>query len=324
MPFNSMIDRAGTEALIPQDVSNEIIKSIPETSAVMRLARRLPNMSTKQRRMPVLSGLVNAYFVQGDTGLKQTTTAAWSNKYINAEELAVIVPIPEAVLDDNDYDVWGEIRPLIVEAFGNKFDSAVMFGGGDTPTDWPTALLAGATNASNVLTANQSNRDLYDDILGEAGLVAKVEEDGYFVNGFVSSLTMRSKLRGLREPIYDGTSLKRLGQPLFNRNMQDGASYQLDGQPIEFPRGGFFNAAQALMFAGDWSQLVYSIRMDITYKLLTEATIHDSAGNVIINLAQQDAVALRAVMRLGWQLPNPINQIRPVEASRYPFSVLLP
>ncbi|MCB0070984.1 MAG: phage major capsid protein, partial [Caldilineaceae bacterium] len=111
--YNSLISRTDAAALIPEEVSREIIQAVPESSAVMRLARRLPNMSRKQRRMPVLSGLVTAYFVTGDNGLKQTSEAAWENKYINAEELAVIVPIPEAVLDDVDYDVWAEIRPNI-------------------------------------------------------------------------------------------------------------------------------------------------------------------------------------------------------------------
>jgi len=35
-------------------------------------------------------------------------------------------------------------------------------------------------------------------------------------------------------------------------------------------------------------------------------------------------VALRAVMRLGWQVPNPINRLQTTEADRYPFAVLIP
>ena len=99
---------------------------------------------------------------------------------------------------------------------------------------------------------------------------------------------------------------------------------KLDGAPVEFPRNGAMIPADALMFTGDWTQLVYSIRQDITYKVLTEAVIQDGNGAIVYNLAQQDMVALRAVMRLGWQLPNPINRVNTTAATRYPFSVYVP
>src|SRR5690606_7674960 len=132
-------------------------------------------------------------------GLKRTSAAAWANKYINAAELAVIVPIPENVLDDADYDIWGEVQPRIVEAFGVAFDQAVLYGT-NKPADWPNAILAGATAAGHVVTMGAvAGNDLYDDILGEDGVVAKVEEDGYLVTGHVAALTLRAKLRGLRD-----------------------------------------------------------------------------------------------------------------------------
>lgn len=316
MAYNSLISRSDVSALIPEDVSREIIQGIPESSAVMRMARRLPNMSTNQRRMPVLSGLVTAYFVSGDTGLKQTSELAWANKYINAEELAVIVPIPESVLDDQAYDIWGEVQPRIVEAFGIAFDQAVLFGT-NAPNDWPDDVLTAATSAGNAITLG-TGADIYDDIMAEGGVIAKVEEDGYMVSGHLASLTLRSKLRGLRD---------NDGNPIFVRVMQAMTQYELDGAPIDFPRNGVMesqNGATALDIAGDWQQLVYSMRQDITYKVLDQAIIQDNTGNIIYNLAQQDMVALRAVMRLGWQLPNPINRVQETEASRYPFSVLLP
>ena len=311
--YNSLISRTDAAALIPEEVSREIIQAVPESSAVMRLARRLPNMSRKQRRMPVLSGLVTAYFVTGDNGLKQTSEAAWENKYINAEELAVIVPIPEAVLDDVDYDVWAEIRPNIVEAFGKAFDQAVLLGT-NAPDDWPDDLVTGATSASHTITLG-TGADLYDDIMSEGGVISKVEEDGFGVTGHVAALTMRAKLRGLRDDN---------GVPIFNRTVQAASMYELDGAPVEFPRNGSMDAATALMFTGDWTQLVYAMRQDITYKVLTEAVIQDGSGTIVYNLAQQDMVALRAVMRLGWQLPNPINRVNTSSSTRYPFSVLVP
>ena len=314
MPFNSIVSRTDAAALIPEDVSREIIQSVPQQSAIMQLARRLPNMSTDQRRMPVLSGLVSAYFVTGDTGLKQTSEMAWGNKYINAEELAVIVPIPEAVLADTSYDIWGEIRPNIVEAFGKAFDEAVFFGT-NAPSDWPDDLLTGATSASHTVTLGTGN-DIFDDIMDVGGVISLPEEDGFAVNGHVAALSMRAKLRGLR----DGDT----GVPIFMRTPQAGTGYELDGASMIFPTNGSMDATSALMFSGDWSQLVYSMRQDITYKLLDQAVLQDQAGNITYNLAQQDMVALRAVMRLGWQLPNPINRVNETEATRYPFGVLIP
>lgn len=312
--YNSLIDRTGAESLIPEDAAREIVQGVPQQSAVMQLARRLPNMTRAQRRLPVLSSLITASFVTGDTGMKQTSQAAWGNKYINAEELAVIVPIPEAVLDDADYDIWGEIQPRIVEAMGVAFDAAVLFGT-NAPDDWPDDLMTGATAAGNSVTVGTVDVDLYDDIMAEDGLLNQVEEDGFMVTGHVAATVMKARLRGLRDTT---------GQPIFLRSMQETTRYELDGAPVIFPMNGAFDPAQALMFSGDWTQLVYALRQDITTKLLTEAVIQDGAGNIIYNLAQQDMVALRAVMRLGWQLPNPINRMQSTEANRYPFAVLLP
>ena len=110
------------------------------------------------------------------------------------------------------------------------------------------------------------------------------------------------------------------------RNMQDAARYELDGGPIYFPKNGAFDEARALMVTGDWSQLAWTLRQDVTYKILTEATITESDGaggqRIVYNLAQQDMVGLRAVMRLAWQVPNPANRFSPDEATRYPFAAL--
>lgn len=306
------IDRTGAEALISEEVSNEIIQGVAEQSAVLRMGRKLPNMSKKKYRMPVLDMLPVAYWVAGDTGFKQTSKMAWKNKYIIAEELAVIIPIPEAVLDDADYDIWGEVRPRAVEAMGKKIDGAILFGD-DKPDTWRDDIVTGATSVGNVVTFSASD-GLYDKIMAEDGAIAKVEEAGFFPSGHMADVTMRAKLRGLK----DST-----GQPIFKSDMQGSTTYSLDGSPIDFPRNGAFDKSKALMITGDFSQLVYSIRQDVTYKLLTEATIVDpSTKEVIYALAQQDMVALRIVMRLGWEVPNPINNLKSKEAERFPFAIL--
>ena len=280
----------------------------------MRLARRLPNMTAAQNTVPVLSGLITAGFVTGDTGQKPTSKLLWANKTIYAAELAVIVPIPEAVLADTTYDIWGEVRPRIVEAFGVAFDAAVLYGT-NKPAAWPTGLVAQAVAASNVVDVSSNAGDLYDEILGVDGVISKVEQDGFYVNGHVADITMRAMLRGLRD---------QNKQPIFLRSMQESGQYELDGSPIYFPRNGAFDAATALLLSGDWTNLVYAIRQDITYKILDQAIIQDTDGSIAYNLAQQDMVALRAMMRLGWEAVNPINRVNSTDATRFPFAALVP
>jgi len=310
--YNAQVDRSGAGALIPEDVTKEIIQGVPQYSSIMQVATRAQNMSRAQRRVPVLSTLPTAYFVTGDTGLKQTSNMAWSNKYFDAEELAVIVPIPEAVLDDVDYDIWAEIKPRLMEAFGIAFDAAVLFGT-NAPASWPDDLKTAATAAGNVVALG-TGVDLYDDLLGESGVISLIESDGYMANGHIASMSMRGKFRGLR-----GAD----GQPLFKTAIQDNTRYELDGAQIIFPKNGAMDPAQALMFSGDFSQVVYAMRQDVTYKILDQAVIQDGAGAIVYNLAQQDMVALRAVMRLAWQVPNPINKLN-ATASRFPIGILTP
>lgn len=309
---SDMIDRTGAEALISEQVANEIIQGVAEQSTVLRMGKKLPNMSKKKYRMPVLDMLPVAYWVNGDNGFKQTSKMAWKNKYITAEELAVIIPIPEAVIDDADYDIWGEVKPRAIEALGKKIDGAVLFDV-EKPDTWRDAIVTGATNADNVVTLGASD-DLFDKIMAEDGVIAKVEEAGFFPSGHMADITMRAKLRGLKDTT---------GQPIFKQDVQGVTNYALDGSPMDFPRNGVFDKTKALMISGDFSQLVYSIRQDVTYKLLTEATIVDpSTKEVIYALAQQDMVALRIVMRLGWEIPNPINSLKENEEERFPFAIL--
>lgn len=307
----NIIDRTGAESLIPVQESNEIIQGIITQSAVLQRGRKLPNMTSKQYKMPVLDMLPIAYFVNGDSGQKKTTKMAWDKKFIIAEEIAVIVPIPEAVLDDSEYDIWAETKPRIIEAFGKKIDGAILFGD-DKPASWRSDVVTTANTAKSVVTLGAGD-NLYDKIMGEEGSIALIENSGYFVNGHMADISMRAKLRGLKNAN---------GDPLFKSDMQSGTTYSLDGSPMNFPNNGSFDKSKALMISGDFSQLVYSIRQDITFKLFTEGVVQNTDGSIAYNLMQNDMVALRAVMRLGWEIPNPINSIQKDKTKRCPFAVL--
>lgn len=318
----AIINRTAAGGLIPVEYSREILQELPQESAFLRLARRLPNMSRKEDKRPVLNSLPMAYFVNqssgntgdDDIGIKTTTQMEWGSLTLTAEEIACIIPVPENVLADADYNLWEEIIPQVRAAFGVVIDKAAFFGV-NKPASWPTAIAPAAVTAGNTIALG-TNTDLASDIVGVGGLMNLVEEDGFEVNGFYAANGMKASLRDLRDQI---------GQFLFYNSMVDGDPDRLAREQIYFDRNGNFDTDDYLMIAGDWTKAVYAIREDIEYRLLTEATIIDpSTKQVVYALAQQDMAAMRFKMRLGVQVANPATRANSTSATRYPFSVLTP
>lgn len=306
------ITREQVEALIKEQITPAILQDAPKESIVMRLGKKLPNMTSKQTRVRVTDFLPMAYWVDGDTGMKQTSEMAWENVYLTAGELAVIVPVPEAVLDDSEFDIIGEVKPRIMEAIGQKVDSAVIFDI-NRPREWQNGIITRARQAGN--NVSPGAKDMFDLIMGEGGVLNKIEEDGYVHSGAIASTGMKAKLRGLK-----GTD----GHPIFMTSLQGATSYGLDGAPLYFPNNGSFNKKIAQLIVGDFSKLVYSIRQDITFKILTESVIQDpQTKEIVYNLAQQDMIALRVVFRIGWAMPNPATRMDE-DRTGCPFAYLEP
>lgn len=316
----NIIDRNDGAPLIPENVYRDILQGAVAESAVLKMARRLPNMSSKTQAINVLDALPTSYFVNAEASgtaasedmFKKTTKMAWDRKKIYAEEIAVIIPVPEAVLDDSNYDIWGEIKPRIIEAFGKKIDAAILFGV-DKPATWRNGIVPSAIAAGNNVAATA---DVFADIMGEDGLIAKVEEDGYIPNGVMGAVKLRAKLRSVRD---DNGGL------IFKTDMQGATRYALDGMDTYFPNNGAFDPSQALAIVGDFDQLVYAIRQDIEFKIFSEGVIQNpSTGAIEYNLMQNDMVALRAVMRLGWEVANPVNAFNEGNENAFPFAVYTP
>ena len=296
------IDKTNVEALIDTQVANEIFEGVVRESKALSMFRRLPNMTSDKTKLRVLDSLPIAYFVDETTnnGRKNLTKMAWDKKYINASELAVIVPIKENVLNDTSIDIWAEVKPRIVEAFGKKIDNAI-FNGTDKPADWRAGLIPSIVTAGAEVTEGDN---LYSDI---NDVMTKVEESGYNVTGLLGGVGLKGKFRMLTDTT---------GQPI--------KGTEIDSLPKAFLDNGAWDKTKSILIAGDFSQAVYAIRQDVTYKVLTEAVIQDpSSGDILYNLAQDDMVALRVVMRLGWEIPNPVNALNET-ATRFPFANLKP
>lgn len=300
------ISRAEALALLAEQDIKEIIKPGVAGSAALDSFRTI-QMSKGTARMPVLSALPTAGWVTESAtaagGVKPTSEVSWSSKELIAEELAVIIPIHENVLDDSDYDIWGEVSPLVRAEFGRLLDLAVFFGTGKPVTWTDPALVPGAIAAGNTVVAG-TGVDLAEDFNQAFGLV---EEDGFDVNGAFTGRFLRSQLRGLRDannnPIYlDGLR-------------SDGSTPSIYGQDLSYVGNRGWNRDVATALVGDTSKAVLGIRQDVQVKLLTEATVGG------INLAERDMVALRFKFRVAFATAF---STAGGAVSDYPFAVITP
>jgi HK97 family phage major capsid protein len=308
MPYNSIISRGDAQAWMPEEVSRAMLADMTNDSGVLGAFRRIP-VGRNQVRFPILSALPVAYFVAGDTGLKQTTEISWDNKFMNVEELACIVPVPENVLDDASIDIWGEVEPLVRDAVSRTLDAAVYFGV-NAPGTWPTNVAAAAAAAGNEVTAGTATV-AEGGIAGDiSNLFATLEADGYDSSRIIAHTALKGAFRNAR----DASGVRN--QEVDQNNVW--------GSSVLYPMRGLWPTAAGSpeLIALDSSHFVVGVRSDISFKVLDQAVIQDNTGTIIYNLPQQDMVATRCTFRVGWQVSNPINYDQPTEADRYPAARL--
>jgi len=310
MAYDSLTTRADVQAMIREQVSDVMLSGLQTSSAVLNNFTRI-NVPTNQTRFPVLAALPDAYWVNGDTGQKQTTEASWENKYLNIEELAAIVPIPDSVLADASFDIWGSIRPLVENAIARKLDQAVFFGV-NKPDSFPVAIAPAAVAAGNVVargTTAANAGGIAEDI---NLLMGELIEDGYMPTAFVANPTYQTRLRSARDTT--GQLLADVG----------GSANQIWGLPTSYPMPGLWPTGNdaAELFALQRENFIVGVRQDFTVTASNQAVIQDGTGAIVYNSFQQDMTLFRIVFRAGWAVSNPINYQEETEADRYPAAVL--
>lgn len=289
---------------LPEEVSQQVIQQLPASSVVMANSRRI-TMSTKKYRQPVLDVLPDAYWVDGDTGLKQTTKQDWANINLTAEPLAALVVVPDEYMDDSGVPIWAQVRPRLVEAIGRKIDKAALFGV-DKPATWTAdSIYDGAIAAGNAIDGGTGD-DMAADI-AEMGRLLAV--DGFDLNRFAAQPGFRWRLIGLRStdgiPIYAPPAGEQPGT-LFGYSMPEA-------------KNGAWDSTKALVIGGDWEYSIVGVRQDITFQIFDSAVITDDDGVVVFNAMQQDSKIMRVVCRVAWTSAAPTNALG---STGYPFAVL--
>lgn len=306
MAYNLKVNERDAKALVPeQEIIDGIVQGVIQGSSILPLMRRLPDATSDTASFTVLDSLPVTYWVDEgvNNGRKQTTNAAWAKKKMYMQEIAVIVPIKQNLLDDAEYDIFGQLRPLIIQDAYKLIDEAIILGK-NKPSLWREGLIPSIINVGKAVVPSTNN--LYTQISKAMG---KVEESGYDVNGLLGGVALK---QAFREGLLDTT-----GQPLASGS-------EVMSLTKLYAKNGSWDNDIAKFIVGDFNQAVYCIRKDVTFDVFDTGVITDGSGNIIYNLMQDDMVALRMTMRLSWELPNPINILDSDEETRFPFALVEP
>lgn len=296
------ISRSEVSTLIQEAYSGVLLQAAAERSTVLTAFNPI-SMGTKLTHLPVLATLPEAGWVSesatADEGKKPTSQVTWADRTLVAEEIAVIVPVHENVLDDATEAILADIAKLGGQAIGKKLDQAVLFGV-DKPASWvspallPAAVAAGQTQAVVDGAANTS------DIPGAVNKVAeKIATAGWMPDTMISGLGVRYQVANLRDAN---------GFPIFRDE-------SFAGFRTFFNRNGAWDTSSATALIVDSDRVKIGVRQDITVKFLDQATVGT------INLAERDMVALRFKARYAYVLGTAAT---PMGSDKVPVGAVTP
>lgn len=280
------ISRAEVSTLIQENYSDTLLLAATQASTVLSAFTPV-NMGTKLTHLPVLATLPEAGWVSeaaDSTGVKPTSEVVWADRTLVAEEIAVIIPVHENVIDDATVSVLDEIARSGGQAIGKKLDQAVLFGT-QKPASWTSPALLPAAVAAGQTIAEVSGVANDTDLVGAVNRVSElIATAGHMPDTLLASLSLRYRVANLRD---------NNGQLVFRDE-------SFNGYTTWFNRNGAWDPTAAQAIVVDSGRVRIGVRQDITVKLLDQATI--GTGDSQINLAERDMVAVRLKARFAYVL----------------------
>lgn len=290
------ISRSELSTIIEDGYSHELLESVMAASVCLQ-AFRTVDMGTKTVNMPVLATLPEAGWVSESAtdaeGVKPTAQATWGNKQLVAEEIAVIIPVHENVIDDATTDVIGDLTQTGAGAIARKLDAAILFGT-NKPTTWTDDDLH-ASAVANSMTFTVGTAGTEDDLGGSIFQAAQaVDEAGWDPEALIAARGLRYQLANLRNN--DGT-------PIFLPSLSNsapGAADTVQGLRAFWGSGRIWDTSVSSLVV-DPERVIIGVRQDVSVKFLDQATVGS------INLAERDMVALRFKARYAYVLGDGTN-----------------
>lgn len=271
---------------LPAEVSNEIIQSTQEGSAVMQLARQV-TLPGRGSTIQVITGDPAAEWV-AEGAAKPVSNATLSTKLMTPYKLAVIEIFSMEFTRDAAalYDALIDRIPL---ALAQKFDATVA---GNIQK--PGNNFDNFANCTKTSIEETQNATTYD------GLVS-ADTDVATHGGIVDGYVIAPQGKGLLLASKDTT-----GRPIFINSVAEGAIPMILGART-LQSKGVYKAGTAgspgtpaiVGICGDWTKAVYGTVSGVEITVSDQASIASNGSTY--HLWQENLVAVRAEIELGFR-----------------------
>ena len=268
---------------LPNEVSNIIIQSTQESSAIMALANRI-NLPGPGLTIPMITADPEADWV-AETAAKPVSNPSLSTKVMTPYKLAVIVPFSDEFARDYDA-LYDALVARIPGALAKKFDATVFHG---SAPGSGFNVLAGCT----AQTISGSGNSFYGALVNADVAIAAQGGD---VNGYAFSPQARGEML---------SALDSTNRPIFINNVAEGAIPRLLGHPVHYSKGAYKAGTSGsgatpdvIGFAGDWTKAWYGTVEGVKIDISNQATLTISGSAV--NLWEHNMFAVKAEIEVGF------------------------
>lgn len=276
--------------LVPIVFSNKVFEIARTYGLVRRLATIVP-MTAKELKFPKLDDSALSFDYISEKGKKPGKTVTFGQIPLKALKTGGIIPVTEELLADSNVNVMALLARVIARAMA-KFEDTEAFsgvGGADAFEGlFTNALVANVTFAAG----KEAFSDLKTEYLKLSDMIDAI--DPAFLGN--ARYVTNSKVLGYLRSAKDGDG-RLIWGPANGKTPETIWNY-----PVERSRvlpGPTDSAADKKFIAfGDFKSLYLGQRQGLAVKILDQATITDSDGSTILNLAEQDMIGIRAVERL--------------------------
>jgi len=291
---DSSVDDAKAGLTIPAELRNEVLR-IAELQ--YGLARKemlyLPFSGPGNSRViPTLGTSVTVKWTE-EGAKKQGTEPAFGIVTQILKKLAAIVPMTEEILEDSAIDIVALLGQLFAEAVSKEEDLQFFAG---TGAPWTGILNNGSVNKVTQASGDASQLTA-DDLLDMIDATPTGALSGAKFYMHRSILSVIRKLKGTD------------GQYIY-QNPGQGLPATIWNYPVvtsdAFPALADVDTGDQYVLFGNLKQgAVFGDKQQLRVKMLDQATVTDGDGSTVINLAEQDMVALRIVERVGYVIALP-------------------